>query len=159
MTMIFLECNNDELLIKSLGFFRKQIFHVFNKGQVVKRVGKETRAIGIIDKDLDRDRPKEMDDYVEVKDNRTGDIILFQKKDDKWKRLIQIAPYLEGWLLNRAKRNKINPKKFNLPDDPEKLHNTPRLKKDRNFQKFLEKLIETDSEIHTFKKWIEEALG
>jgi hypothetical protein len=157
--MIFLECNNDECLIKSLGFFKKQIFHVFNKGQVVKRVGKETRAIGLIDKDLDRDKPKEMKDYVEVKDNRTGDIILFQKKDDKRKRLIQISPYLEGWLLKRAKRNKINPKKFNLPDDPEKLHKTPRLKKNRKFLEFLEKLIETDSEIQTLKKWIEDALG
>ena len=78
--MIFLECNNDEFLIKSLGFFRRQIFHVFNKGQVVKRVGKETRAIGIIDKDLDRDRPKEMNDYVEVKDNRTNRDITISKK-------------------------------------------------------------------------------
>ena len=32
MNMIFLECNNDEFLIKSLGFSRKQIFHVYNKG-------------------------------------------------------------------------------------------------------------------------------
>jgi hypothetical protein len=158
--MIFLECNNDEFLIKRLGFFRKQIFHVFNKGQVVKRVGKETRAIGIVDKDLDRDRPKEMKEYVEVKDDQTNrDITLFQKKDDKWKRLIQISPYLEGWLLNRAKRNKIKPKDFNLPNDPKRLHETPNLKKNKKFHKFLEKLIETDREIQILKKWIEDALG
>ena len=73
--------------------------------------------------------------------------------------LIQISPYLEEWLLNRAKRNKIKPKKFNLPDDPEKLHKIPKLKKNRNFQKFLEKLIDIDTEIQTLKKWIEDALG
>lgn len=158
--MIFLECNNDEFLIRILGFSRRQIFHVYNKGQVVRRVGKETRAIGIIDKDLDRDRPKEMKNYIEVEDNGTNrDIILFQNKDDKGKRLIQISPYLEGWLLNRAKRNKINPKKFDLPDDPKKLHKTPKLKKNRHFREFLEKLIEKDSEIKILKKWIEDALG
>ncbi len=160
MTMIFLECNNDEFLIKSLGFSRKQIFHVFNKGEVVKRVGKSVKGIGIIDKDLDRDRPKAMDDYIEVKNNRAnGDIILFQKKDDKHKKLIQISPFLEHWLLNRAQKNKIKPKNFNLPDDPQKLHALTKLERNKKFQKFLEKLIETDSEIQTLKRWIEEALG
>lgn len=158
--MIFLECNNDELLIKSLGFSRKQIVHAHNKGEVVKRVGKAANAIGIIDKDLDRNRPKVMNDYVEIKNNRTnGDIILFQKKDDKQKRLIQISPFLEHWLLKRAKRNKIKPKNFNLPDDPQKLHGLSNLERNKKFQKFMEKLIETDSEIQTLKKWIEEALG
>lgn len=158
--MIFHECNNDEFLIKSLGFSRKQIFHVYNKGEVVKRVGKAVNAIGIIDKDLDRDRPKAMNDYVEVKNNRANrDIILFQKKDDKQKKLIQISPFLEHWLLNRAKRNKIKPKDFNLPDDPQKLHAMTKHERNKKFQKFLEKLIETDTEIQTLKKWIEDALG
>lgn len=158
--MIFLECNNDEFLIKSLGFSRKQIFHVYNKGEVVKRVGKAVNAIGIIDKDLDRDRPKAMSEYIEVKNNRAnGDIVLLQKKDDKQKKLVQISPYLEHWLLNRAKKNKINPKNFDLPDDPKKLHALTKLESNKKFQKFLGKLIETDSEIQTLKKWIEDALG
>jgi hypothetical protein len=160
MIMIFLECNNDEILIKSLGFSRKQISHVYNKGEVVKRVEKSVNAIGIIDKDLDRDRPKAMNDYIEVENNRAnGDIILFQKKDDKQKQLIQISPFLEHWLLNRAKKNKIKPKNFNLPDEPQKLHALTKLDRNKKFQKFLEKLIETDSEIQTLKKWIEDALG
>ena len=157
--MIFLECNNDEFLIKSIGFTRRQIFHVYNKGEVVKRVGKAARAIGIIDKDLDRNRPREMTEYIEVKSNRPDrDITLFQKKADQGKRLVQISPYLEEWILHRAKRNKINPEDFNLPNDSKKLHAMTNLDKNKNFQKFLKQLIAIDPEIKTLKKWIQDAL-
>jgi hypothetical protein len=158
--MIFLECNNDEFLIKSLGFTRRQISHVYNKGEVVKRVGKAAaNAIGIIDKDLDRDRPKEMNKYIKVKGNgQVGDITLFQMKEDKRKKLVQISPYLEHWLLHRAKRNNIRLKNFNLPDDSKKLHSMTNLDRNKNFQKFLKKRIDIDPEIQTLKKWIEEVL-
>jgi len=158
--MIFLECNNDELLIKSLGFQRKGISHERCKGEVVKKVGKSSSAVGIIDEDIKANEPREMNNYMEVSERKANrNIKLLQKKDDKQKILVQISPYLEHWLLNCAKRNKIKPKDFNLPDDPQKLHAMTNLDRNKKFQEFLEKLIETDTEIQTLKKWIEDALG
>jgi hypothetical protein len=158
--MIVLECNNDEFLIKSLGFPGKRIAHQRCKGEVVKKVSKSSTAIGIIDEDNKINEPREMKNYEQVSENKTNQgIKLFQRKADKQKKLVQISPYLEHWLLNRAKRNKINPKDYNLPKDPKKLHLYPNIGRNKNFQKFLKKLIDTDPEIQTLKKWIEEALG
>jgi len=159
--MIFLECNNDEFLVEKLGFPGKWIAHERCKGEVVKKVGKSSSAVGIIDEGIKANEPRDMKNYKEVSESKANrDIKLFQRKNDKQKKLIQISPYLEAWLYNRAKRNKINPKDFNLPDDPKKLHEIPNLKRSRDFREFLEKLLEKqDSEIQTLKKWIEDALG
>ena len=106
--MIVLECDNDEYLVESLGFSGKRIAHESGKGKVVKKVGKSSSAIGIIDEDIKANEPREMKNYKEVSESKANrNIKLFQKKDDKHKKLIQISPFLEHWLLNRAKRNKI----------------------------------------------------
>jgi hypothetical protein len=147
----------DEILIRSLGFSRKQISHQKCKGEVIKRVGKMAIAVGVIDEDLPFGQPNELKKYKEKKSS--GNIKLFQRGNDKQKSLIQISPYLEDWLLNRARRNKIKPKNFNLPDDPRKLHGLTMLERNKNFREFLQTLIDTDTEIQTLKKWIEEALG
>jgi hypothetical protein len=155
--MIVLECNNDEFFIKKLGFIGRLISHQRCKGEVVKKVGKISRAIGIIDEDDRTTEPKEIKKYMEHQ--AKGSITLFQRRNDKAKRLVQISPYLEHWLLKRARANKINPKDFNLPDNPKRLHDYPNLRRVKNFDKFIKKLIDTDTEIQTLKKWIEEALG
>jgi len=147
----------DEFLIKRLGFSRKQISHQKCKGEVIKQVSKNLKAVGMIDEDLPVGQPNELKKYT-VKSSKEG-IKLFQKRDDIQKKLIQISPYLEHWLLNRAKSNGINPKEFNLPGDPKKLHGLVKLERNKNFQDFMEELIDTDDEIRTLKKWIEEALG
>jgi len=154
--MIFLECNNDELFIKSLGFFLNQISHERCKGEVVKKVHKQSKAIGVIDEDRGTNTPRIMKNYLE--NESKGSIKLFQEQDNKQKKLVQVSPYLEHWLLNRAKKNGINPKDFNLPDDPKKLHGLVKLEKNENFRAFLNKLIDIDNEIRTLRKWLEEAL-
>ncbi|MCK4764322.1 MAG: hypothetical protein KAW12_19135 [Candidatus Aminicenantes bacterium] len=157
--MIVLECNNDELIIKSLGFSRRQISHQRCKGEVVKKVGKLAVAVGIIDEDFNLNRPREMDSYIEVGKKYPGrKIRLFQKRGDKGKKLIQISPRIEDWILYRAKRNRLDPKKFNLPDDPHKLHVIPNLDRHRGFKEFFKKLIDVDEEIKSLRKWVKETL-
>jgi len=158
--MIFLECNNDEILIKSLGFTNKQISHQNCKGEVVKRVSKESSsAIGIIDEDKDVNAPKEIKNYRPINEHQKNRTIhLLQKIDDEKKRLIQVSPYLEHWLLIRAIENKIFPGEFLLPNDPHKLHKIPNLDRNKNFREFLKQLIKKDAEIQLMKKWIEETL-
>lgn len=154
--MIFLECNNDEFLIKSLGFSKKQISHERCKGEVVKKVGKKNKAVGLIDEDPQSTPPREIKEYTKTR--KCGDITLLTRKNDKNKHLIQVTPYLEHWFLVRAKSNKINPGDFNLPDNPIKLHGIAHIERKQNFRQFMKKLIENDSEIQTLKQWLKEAL-
>lgn len=85
-------------------------------------------------------------------------IKLLIRKDDRGKRVIQISPYLEHWLLHRAKKNGISVKDFGLPDDPEELHDITHIERNINFQNFLNELIKIDDEIDAIKRWINEAI-
>jgi AAA15 family ATPase/GTPase len=74
------------------------------------------------------------------------------------RRVIQISPRLENWLYGLAKRNKISPEKFRLPDNPSELHSRS-LKRDKDFREFLIEINKkNDNEIIELRKWIREAL-
>ena len=154
--MIVIECNNDEFLIKSFGFSRKEISHQRCKGEVIKKVGKLSAAIGIIDEDPQSIQPGDLKKYKVIR--AQGDLKLFTGRNDKSKKIILISPYLEHWIINRTKSNKINVKYYNLPVNPKKLHDIPHLERNKGFQKLLRELIESDVEFKCLKNWIKEAL-
>lgn len=131
--MIVIECNNDEFLIKSFGFPRKKISHQRCKGEVVKRVGKLPKAVGIIDEDPQSNQPGDLKKYKEIQAH--GNLKLFTGKNDNKNRIIQISPYLEHWIINRTKSNNINIEDYNLPVNPKKLHAFPHLERNKGFQK------------------------
>ncbi len=153
--MIVVECDPDEFLVKSIGFPRKLIKHESGKGKVLGIINKK-QAIGIIDEDPDSSQPREMKKYIEKE--AMGAIKLLIRKDDDGKRIIQISPYLEQWLLHRARQNGISAKDFGLPDDPKEMHDITHIERNINFQKFLSELIKIDDEIKTIRKWINEAI-
>lgn len=153
--MIVVECDPDEFLVKSVGFPRKLIKHESGKGKVLGIINKK-QAIGIIDEDPDSSQPREMKKYIEKE--AMGAIKLLIRKDDDGKRIIQISPYLEQWLLHRARQNGISAKDFGLPDDPKEMHDITHIERNINFQKFLSELIKIDDEIKTIRKWINEAI-
>ncbi len=148
--MIVIECNNDECFIRAMGFPKKSVRHERGKEGVLERV--ETGKIGIIDEDPDSRQSPERKKYLVKKSEST--ITLLVHKDDENKRVIQLTPVLESWLLFRAKQNGISPKAYHLPDDFHELKKIPRLDSRKNFLNFIEKLIEIDDEIGTLKKWL-----
>lgn len=154
--MIIVECYTDEFLVKSIGFPRRQIKHEGGKGKVMEIVKKKDMTVGIIDEDPYSDQPSDLENYIE-KDTRST-VKLLIRKDDASKRLIQISPYLEHWLVDRARQNRISPNDFGLPGDPKELHSIPHVERNKNFRRFLKKLIEADDEIDTLKKWILEVI-
>jgi len=98
--MILIECNNDEELIKQLGFKNKQCKHELNKGEVVKRLKRESNiSIGIVDEDKEADQPSDMKFYQTI--YTVGSIKL--KRKDSIRFLIEISPYLEEWIYRIAK--------------------------------------------------------
>ena len=154
--MISVECYADEYLIKSLGFPSGKIKHEGGKGNVVKAVKKSDKAIGIIDEDPESANPGEMSYYVA--EDSSDNIKLMQRQDKRANTIVEISDFLESWLLKRAQHNGISLDKYNLPDDPKKMHDILHIERNINFQDFIEELIKVDTEIHTLKKWIKQAI-
>ena len=148
--MIIVECYTDEYVVRLLGF--KGIKHEGGKGKVFERVRENAGTIGMIDEDPNSNQPSERYEYIECE--RRSTIKLLVKKGDKNKRVIEISPDLEGWILARAKKNQVSPKNYGLPDDPHELH-SPHIEKNKNFRRFMEELVKTnDDEIAYLKKWL-----
>ena len=148
--MIIVECYTDEYFVKLLGF--KRIKHEGGKGKVLERVRENPGTIGMIDEDPNSNQPSERHEYIECE--RRSTIKLLVKKGDKSKKVIEISPDLEGWILARARKNRVSPKNYGLPDDPQELH-SPHMEKNKNFRRFLDELVKTDDdEIDLLKKWL-----
>lgn len=154
--MILVECDPDEFLVKSMGFPRKKIKHESGKGNVLIKLKNDPMTIGMIDEDPHSSQPSEMKRYIEAEKKDTVKLLL--RKDNTGKKVIQISPYLEHWLINRAKQNKISLKDYDLPDDPVEMHDITHIERNKNFQSFLDELINKDAEIRTIQKWIKEAI-
>lgn len=153
--MIVVECNADQLLIESMQFPKRMIIHAGNKGNVVNKVKKLSKSVGIIDQDPQSEQPGELKNY---KNSTTlGTIKLLENKYDKAKYLIQISPDLEHWVLKRAKVSNINPKDYSLPDNAKDLHRLTNIKKSK-YRDFLKKLIDSDDELKIMQGWIKQIL-
>ena len=154
--MILVECDPDEFLVRSMGFSRRMIKHESGKGNVLRKLKNVQMTIGIIDEDPDSTQPKEMSRYTERESSNT--IKLLARNDDPEKKIIQISPYLEHWLIIRARQNQISLKDYDLPDDPIEMHDITHIERNKNFQSFLHELIDKDTEIRTIQSWIKEAI-
>jgi hypothetical protein len=162
--MVFItECYKDKEFLHRIGFTPDQVIHEFGRSSVLSKVEQEIKAIGIIDEDPDTGKPEYLRNY-KVK-NAKGKIALLIRKDDDGSRIIRriilVSPYFENWLFYIAKRSKISPNTFNLPDNPEELHSLSLKIRENaeNFRKFISTLLrKQDPEIATFTKWLKEAL-
>ena len=84
----------------------KGIKHEGGKGKVLERVKENPGAVGIIDEDPDSNQPSERYEYIEYE--RRSTIKFLVKKGDKSKKVIEISPDLEGWILARARKNRVS---------------------------------------------------
>lgn len=162
---MIVECYKDKALVHRIGFLRgDQVMHEFGRSRVLGTIEDEEKikgkAIAIIDKDPQADDPECLQEEYTERDT-IGKLRLFIRKNGGTKRIVQISPRLEDWLYGIAGRNKISPERFDLPNDPEELHNMSlRLGKNMaNFQRFLDALRRAkDDEINTLRRWIREAI-
>jgi hypothetical protein len=164
--MIIIECENDVALLFRMGFTSDQIYeYEVHKGgrsrvlQLVDEILKPTiTIIGIIDQDIKVRLPSELKQYKIQKDS-TKFVKLMKRIDNENKRLIMICPNLEHWLYEVAKRKKILPSKFKLPEDPKRLHDDGSEETEKNFREFLVAVIKKkDRDIIKMKQWIQEAI-
>lgn len=135
-----------------MGVSKKQLRHERCKGEVVKRVNKLEKAVGLIDEDPDSTQPRDLSNYREIQ-NVQG-LRLLIRRDDNNKRLIVICPRLEDWLLQRAKLLGIKPEDFGLPSQADRLHSIVRYDKKAGYIRFLKELKRQDKGMQLLAQWI-----
>lgn len=124
--MIFLECDNDEALVRGLGFPKKSFEHIPSKGRIAIRLKKAgPGTIGLVDEDPGSQPNPYLAQFVPV-DSRPqlGLRRLHHRTENKW--LVEIQPDLEPWLYGTAKLAGITPSSHHLPDDHKPLHKNPK---------------------------------
>lgn len=119
--MIFIECYNDEVLMKALGFKRREWKHEYSKGNVCNSLFKNTDSIGIIDEDPSWSQPSYLKNLHRDEIYISQNIILYHDNSRK-NCLVMICPNLEGWILKITQQAKITLSIYNLPGTEKELH-------------------------------------
>ena len=152
--IVLVECYHDAALAKALGVTARNLRHEACKGNVVKRLSKaREETVGLLDADPGKGgRPKELDNYGE-KGQGVG-LRLLVHRNDPSKRVIELNPRLEEWLVARADSCGVSLSDHGLPDTGHALHGNPRRDRDPRFRQFLEQLVAADTAMQTLKEWL-----
>ena len=153
--MIFVECDNDEALLRGLGIPRAKFDHHAGKPRVAKalQTTTSTGSIGIVDQDPGAIPPPYLTEFRVADDQPSlGLRRLKHRKDDKW--LIEIQPDLEPWIYQMAKAASIAPIDNHLPERHSVLHDYP-----KTYEKRLVTFISTlhsqgNPRLATLARWL-----
>jgi hypothetical protein len=153
--MIFLECDNDEAVVRGLGFPRSAVEHHSSKGRVAKFLQRAGggKHIGFVDEDPGSSRPGYFGEFMMVEQASAVALVRYQHMHGA-KELIEIQPDLEPWLYSAAARAGLNPKDFHLPERHQHLHDNPKAFA-RRVSDFVRALLVAQSpHLSTLKKWM-----
>lgn len=153
---VLVECYPDAAVLRAIGVTKKHLRHERCKGEVVKRVLKLDRAVGVIDEDPGSAQPRDLNNYKE-KEAAEG-LRLLVRHGSADRRLIVVCPRLEDWLIARAIAVGIKPQDYDLPSDPHRLHGIPHYEDRQTFQQFLTELTGRDAEgMGLLRQWVQQA--
>jgi hypothetical protein len=124
--VIYLECYADEVLVKTLGIPRKERRHEGGRGEVCNRLKENKNTKGLVDEDPGSRQPCYMQTLTPHSNEQ--DIKVFYDKN-AGNYLLVLCSKLEGWILNAARKAKIDVKQYGLPDDEDELHEIGKNKK------------------------------
>jgi len=149
--MIYCECKPDEALLKELvPLKRKDYLHCSNKTEACKKLEKEKEIIAVLDKDPFSPQPRYLRRLQKSSAYHFSGLEILYDPERKNK-VILLNPRLEDWILKIAKRKRINPKDFNLPSNPRKLHRVVNQRLEK-FREFLRAIIkESPEELNVLK--------
>lgn len=149
--MYLVECKPDAVLVLSLTSTpKKNIIHAGNKSELLKKLTeRHTNSKGIIDEDPWSIQPPQLQRFQTKQDltNRKFKILRHNTKNNT---LIILRPRLEEWILEAAKEVNINVKAYDLPNNPEKLHEQINIRIDK-FQELIQSLERKSKRIKALK--------
>jgi len=122
--MIYVECKADKSLVQVIADIEScKIEHCFGKSQVLEKLLKDKRSIGIIDEDPDAPSPTELKKLkFECRESsRLSLKFCYERSNNNL--LIIICPRLEDWIIKASIEEKINLNNYDLPSNPVHFHN------------------------------------
>jgi len=137
--MIYVECKADKIVIENLGVLKEEICHCGGKGRVMLKLTKGEKNCGLIDEDPGCPQPKILKNFNKKSEKYDLKILY----DEKGNKLIVVSPTIEGWILKVAKKNEIDVKKYELPEDFNELHRIINIYLD-SLRKLLDELRKTE---------------
>jgi len=148
--MIYLECEPDKALVKALGVPRKEIRHMFSKGNVCNRLEKSKSSKGMVDEDPESAQPSYIG-KLKPFSSRHGIKVLLDERNQNY--LIVLCPRLEDWVLNVTKEVNIDVLEYGLPSDPNKLHEVLNIKLGK-FKDIIDKIRPKSEMLKTLEAFI-----
>jgi len=140
MIQIHVECLPDELLVKRLNFAKKSIIHHTGKSRVFKKLQNAQNQLAMVDED-----PGSAKTHYEIAlmlvEEQYG--IKFYK-DNTNNKIFVLRGKLEDWIIYVCKRYKIKLLDFNLPENPNDLHDIINHRLD-NFGQLIDYLLKSDN--------------
>jgi hypothetical protein len=152
--IVLVECYSDTALIRALGVQRRNLLHEFCKGNVMNGLRKATSdAAGVIDADPNsQNPPAELSNYRET-ENVHGLRLLVHAQEPR-KKVIEVGPRLEEWLVGRAGASHLDLAQYGLPQTAREMKRIPRYDKKPDFPRFLQDLLKADIGMKTLKTWL-----
>jgi len=150
---VLVECSADEVVLRSLGVPRKQLFHFGGKDKLITRLRDMPGAVGMVDEDPASTQHPDLKAGYRKVESAEG-LHLLTRQGSGGQRLVVICPKLEDWLIERAKSSGIRPDDYGLPSDPDRLHSIPRYEQKEGFRRFLAELKERDKGMHLLRRWV-----
>ncbi len=153
--MIYIECNPDLALVKSLiNVPRRGIVHEYKgKEEICKRLRKQDDSIGLIDEDPLSTQPSYVKEAGLEGDHSEHDLkLLYHRASNNY--LVVLCPRLEEWVLKAARETGIDVRKYDLPNDAARLHRYINIKLGK-FENLLEDLRDSSSRLKTLKRLLE----
>ena len=114
--MIYVECKADKSSVHVIADIRPyEIEHCSGKNEVLKKLLKDKKSIGIIDEDPNASSPPELRRFKYMGSKLS---LKFYYEESNNNLLIIICPNLEKWIIEASIEEKINLNNYNLPSNP-----------------------------------------
>lgn len=152
MTLIYVECYPDTVLVKTLGIPRRKIIHAHSKGNVCNRLSKSKNSKGMVDEDPYSSQPNYLKKLRLVDERDDLKLLMDNRNNNK---LIVVCPTLEGWIIATSKEAGISLRDFNLPNNPDRLHETINLNLGK-FEALIKELVNKSQRMDTLKRLLTE---
>jgi len=131
--LIFIECEPDKVLVRTLGVPRGRIRHAHSKGNVCRRLLKNKNSVGVVDEDPESIQPSYLQQLELISEEH--DIkLLYDRQRENY--VIVLCPTLEGWIVKAAVDAGVDLSRYGLPAIPEELHKVVNLKI-KNYERML----------------------
>jgi hypothetical protein len=152
--IIFIECDNDESVVRGLGFVKLQIKHHASKGRVAKELEKATvPVVALVDEDPGAGIPGYLRQFKEIEHLPGLHLrLLRHSRDPKW--MVELRPDLEPWLIEAARRGHVSLKAHHLPETARELHMCSNSHADRLRQWTAAMVAAGSPEFLKLKQWL-----